>query len=164
MLTLKYKLTGKDVPTHLAGTVIDISVPENYKDAESLTKNGEPDVAAKFGDGYVIALQGALRTRSGKKAEDGTFVNDAAALQAFATGYKYSVQAEGTPRAVKPETKVQRTEREAGNKLFERAAEDEKFRNICIKNGVIDAEVFAAWQADRQEIAAKASTPTASAA
>lgn len=164
MRTLAYELQGKDVPAHLKGVVINIRQPENYKDAETLTKNGEPDVAAKFGDGYAIGLQGALRTRSGKKNEDGTFVNDQASLQAFSDGYVYSVQAEGTPRVVKPETKQARTEREAGNKLFEKAASDEKFRNMCIKNGVIEQAAFDEYLADKAALAATKTAPANAAA
>lgn len=155
MRSLAYKLTGKDVPPALVGTVINIKLPETYKEAESLTKNGESDVVAKFADGYVIALQGKLRTRSGKKAEDGSFVENATSLQAIADGYVYSVQAEGTPREAKPETKQNRAAASVGNKIFEKALVDEKFRTQMQKNDMLDG--FEEWKAAREAaLAAKA--------
>lgn len=160
MRTLGYKLTGKDVPTPLVGTIVNIKVPETYKEAESLTKNGEADVVAKFADGYVIALQGKLRTRSGKKAEGGALVETAESLQTIADGYVYSVQAEGSPREAKPETKQNRAAASVGNKIFEKALVDEKFRAQMAKNDMLDG--FDEWKAARDAAqAAKApATPT----
>lgn len=166
MRTLGYKLTGKDVPPALVGTIINIRVPETYKEAESLTKNGENDVTAKFADGYVIALQGLLRTRSGKKLEGGALVNTAATLQKLADEYVYSVQADGSPREAKPETKQNRAAASVGNKIFEKALVDEKFRAQMAKNDMLDG--FDEWQAARQAAAdakaAPATTPAAPAA
>jgi hypothetical protein len=158
MRTLPYKLTGKEVPAALVGTIINIRVPENYKEAESLTKNGESDVVAKFGDGYVIALQGKLRTRSGKKREDGSLVETAESLQKIGDEYVYAVQAEGAPKAVKPETVGQRAAKNVGNKIFERALTDEKFRALMQKNDMLEG--FDDWRAAR-EAAKPAATPQA---
>lgn len=160
MRSLNYKLTGKDVPSALVGTVVSIKIPETYKEAEALTKNGESDVVAKFADGYVIALQGKLRTRSGKKAEDGSFIETPATLQSIADGYIYSVQAEGTPREAKPETKQNRAAASVGNKIFEKALVDEKFRAQMAKNDMLDG--FEEWVAARDAaLAAKAAQPQA---
>ena len=160
MRTIGYKLTGKEVPQALAGTVINIRVPESYKEAEALTKNGESDVVAKFADGYVIALQGKLRTRSSKKNEDGTFKETAHSLQAVADEYVYSVQAEGSPRSLKPETQATRAAKDLGNAIFEKALVDEKFRAMMTKNGIMDQAKFDAWQAARTTPEA-ATTPKA---
>lgn len=157
MRTLGYKLTGKDVPTALVGTVISIKVPETYKEAEGLTKNGESDVVAKFADGYVIALQGKLRTRSGKKSDDGSFVENATTLQKIADEYVYSVQAEGSPREAKPETKQNRAAASVGNKIFEKALIDEKFRAQMQKNEMLDG--FEEWKAARDAVQTAKATP-----
>lgn len=157
MRTLAYELKGKDVPAALVGTTLNIRIPETYKEAEALTKNGESDVVAKFADGYVIALQGKLRTRSGKKAEDGSFVESAASLQKIADEYVYSVQAEGTPREAKPETKQNRAAASVGNKIFEKALVDEKFRAQMAKNDMLDG--FEEWKAAREAALAAKATP-----
>lgn len=159
MLTTEYVLKGKDVPASLAGTKISIRVPETYPEAETFTKAGQSDVVAKFADGYVIALQSRLRTASAKKDKDGKPVNDAAALQRLADEYKYSVQAEGTPRTIKPQTVQQRKAADAGNAMFERMASDEKFRNLMFKN-LDNADAFNEWLSARD--AAKASAPAPS--
>lgn len=160
MLTTAYALKGKDVPSELAGQEITIKVPENYTEAETFTKAGQSDVVAKFADGYVIALQSRLRTAAGKKDKDGKLVNDVAALQKLADEYKYSVQAEGTPKTIKPQTKQQRTEQGVGNRLFERMASDEKFRNQMLKNGVAEQAEFDAWF-EAKQAAEAAKTPAA---
>lgn len=155
MRTLPYKLTGKDVPAALAGTTINIKVAETLDEAKALTANGESDVVAKFADGYVIALQGKLRNRSGKKRDDGTLVESAESLQSIADTYKYSVQAEGVAREVKPETKATRAAASVGNKIFERALIDEKFRATMEKNGMLEG--FDEWQQARDAAKAGAS-------
>lgn len=157
MRTLPYKLTGKDVPAALVGTIVNIKVPETYKEAEALTKNGEADVCAKFADGYVIALQGKLRTRSGKKMDGGALVETAESLQKIADEYVYSVQAEGSPREAKPETKQNRAAASVGNKIFEKALVDEKFRAQMAKNDMLDG--FDDWKAAREAAQAAKATP-----
>lgn len=147
MRTAEYVLTGKEVPQSLAGTVIRIRVPETLEDAKALTKNGESDVVAKFGDGYAIALQGQLRTRSGK-TKDGALVETPESLQKLADEYVYAVLAKGAPKSVKPETKAKRAAVSSGNKLFEKARADEKFRAQMIKNGIIDEAEFGDWLAE----------------
>lgn len=160
MLTTTYELAGKDINPAHKGLAINLRIPENYTEAETFTKAGQSDVVAKFADGYVIALQGKLRTASGKKDKDGNFVNDGAALQKIADDYKYSVQAEGTPKSIKPQTQKQRKEQDVGNRLFERMASDEKFRNQMFKSGVADEETFNAWLAAK-DAATAAATPAA---
>ena len=156
--TLAYKLTGKEVPAALAGTTVNIKIAETYKEAEALTKNGEADVVAKFADGYVIALQSKLRTRASKKDKaTGALLESAESLQKIADEYVYSVQAEGAPREVKPQTKAARASQNTGNKVFERCLTDEKFRNQMERAGMLEG--FDEWRAARE--ATQAAQPQA---
>ena len=157
MRTIPYALRGKEVPAHLAGTIINIRVAESTADVG----DGKPFASStamleKANGGYVIALQGLLRAKAGNTKTPAT----AESLQAFANGYTYDVRGEGAPRIVKPETKATRAAASMGNRIFERAMIDEKFRSQMIKNGQLDESEFAAWQ-DAKAEAAKAQAPQA---
>lgn len=155
MLTTTWALKGKDVPAALVGQTLTLKVPETYAEAESLTRNGQPDVVAKFADGRIIGLQGKIRTASGKKDKDGNYVHDLASLQKLADEYLYSVQTEGVPKSIKPETKQNRAAASVGNRLFDRMASDDKFRAQMFKNGVADEGEFNAWLEARDAAAQK---------
>lgn len=149
MRTIVYELQGKDVPEALRGAKINIAVGENYRECETLTEKGESDVCAKFNDGRVIALQGALRTKSKK--------SNLAELQSFADGYKYTerVEGEGGPSAPKTARGVATQKAAAsGNRLFEKCATDETFLQRMVKQQIVDLDEFNAWKQAR-DLAAK---------
>lgn len=159
MRTINYELQGKEVPAALVGKVVKLRVPETYKEAEGMTKGGEADVVAKFADGVVIAIQGALRTKSKKQ--------DLATLQKFADEYVYTVRAEGTGVGGKPKTAKGRAEsiaRTSGNKLFDRLAGEVASGNSAnldrlVKQGFVDRAEFDAYTEARKEAEAEAKTP-----
>lgn len=165
MRTHEWKIAGADIAPHLIGQVIKFSLPENYREAETKTKNGESDVVAKFNDGYVIAAQNKVREMGRKKNKDtGQWVhNDVSALQKAVDEYVYTVKAEGTgvAREVKPETKVQRTQRAAGDAFLQKCHADEKFRNQMIRVGALTQEAYDEYVAGLAEVeASKQGTPT----
>lgn len=158
MRTIVYELAGSDVPEALKGAKINIAVGENYRECESLTEKGEADVTAKFNDGRVIALQGALRTKSKK--------GSLADLQAFADTYKYTQRIEGDGTSAKPKTaKGVATQKAAasGNRLFEKCAADASFLERMIKQQIVDRAEFDAWVSASAAAKAdpKAKAPTA---
>lgn len=157
MRTVSWTIQGGRVHSSLKGQVITgIKVPETYAEAETLVKNGQSDVVAKFADGRIIGLQGKLRTMAEKVKEDGSPKYTLADLQKAHDEYLYSVQAEGTPKSIKPETKQNRQAASVGNRLFDRMASDDKFRAQMFKNGVADEAEFNEWLSARDEAAAKA--------
>jgi hypothetical protein len=62
-------------------------------------------------------------------------------------------------KAVKPQTIQKNAAASSGNKMFEKALVDEKFRNLMIRNGVLDEAEFGTWQAAREAASAPATTP-----
>ena len=160
MRTRTWELQGGDVPVELRGRTITISEPENYREAESLTINGESDVVAKFADGRVIAGQGRIRNKSAKALKDANGDADKAlaVLQADFDGFKYTIRAEGTgPTATKPETQAARAEKEVGNKVFIGIRAGAIQLDRMVKLGVTTAEAYQAWLTKQEEIDAKKS-------
>jgi hypothetical protein len=152
MRTVGYALKGKDVPQHLVGTVINLQLGENYREAEQLTEKGETDVVEKFNDGRVIAIQGLLRTKaSGKKVDGKVVFPTAAELQKIADDYRYTVREEGEgPKASKPQTIAKNSAADAGTKLFERCLANPKFLKQMLDAGVVEQEKYDTWLANRQ--------------
>jgi len=64
-------------------------------------------------------------------------------------------------KTAKPATQQARAEKDVGNKIFERALVDEKFRSQMAKAGFLDG--FDAWQAAREAAQAAKSEPKAEA-
>lgn len=150
MRTVDYKLTGKEVPVALQGTIIKIKVAENIADGVGKVWASEAAACEKANDGVVIAVQGLLRTASGKK--DAT----AESLQAKADGYVYDVRAEGSgPRQPKPETIVNREAAATGVKNYERAIADPAWGQKAIKLGVFEQADLDRYVAAK-DVAAKA--------
>lgn len=156
MRTVAYALKGKEIPPHLVGTVINIRVAESDADiGEGKVFASADAMREKANDGVVIAVQGLLRNKAANTKTPAT----AESLQKFADGYTYDVRAEGVARTVKPETKATRAAASTGNRIFERAASDEKFRTQMVKNGLIDLAEFEAWQAAKATTPATTETP-----
>lgn len=103
-----------------------------------------------------IAVRDDIRTILGK--EDGTVEKAAKAAQELVIGAPRTSDGKVT-KAKKPETIAKNAAASSGNKLFEKALVDEKFRASMIRNGVLDEAEFQTWQSAR-EAAAQPKTQT----
>lgn len=150
MRTVEYAIDGKVRPD-LKGKIVRIKVAESIAEAATLCDNGTDGVVEKFVDGYTIRVQDTIRRLSAPGSEV-----TLEKLQETADGLILKHRAPG--QGPKPRTaagEAQAKARDAGNKLFEKALADEKFRERLEKLGALDAEEFNAWRQAREKAQAE---------
>lgn len=163
MKTRNYELQGKDVPANLRGAVLTFPVAETSADIAKLCQS-EPDAIELAQSAYDVWLQGRVRALAARKPGEGQAAPSVESLNAFISGARYARRTEGTGGGSKPKTPAGIAKQKAassGNRLFERCAADETFRDRMVKQGIVDLAEFQEWTAARAQVAS--ATPGGSA-
>lgn len=156
MKTRTYELQGKEVPAALRGATLTFPVAETQQELNALCQS-EADALELGQSAYDVWLQGRLRAQAARKVADGQPPVSVESLNTFIRGAKYARRTEGAGGGgSKPKTAAGIAKQKAassGNRLFERCAADETFRDRMVKQGIVDLPEFTEWQTARASIA-----------